>query len=67
VVGCQETDNIDISHIVLEKGHLWAKREIVVPMDHVGRIEADTVYLKLDKAAIRALPEPFLLRGHAKD
>jgi hypothetical protein len=45
-----------ISHLVLRQGHLWGQKEITVPMSAVDRVSMDTVYLKLDKQAIAALP-----------
>jgi sporulation protein YlmC with PRC-barrel domain len=48
--------NEHITHLVLREGHLWAKREIVVPVSHIDRIEEDIVYLHLDKHSIETLP-----------
>lgn len=45
-----------LTHFVLEKGHLWGKKDIVIPISAVDHTEGDTVYLKLDKAAIERLP-----------
>jgi hypothetical protein len=41
---------------VLQQGHLWGRREVTVPLDAIDRIQADVVFLKLDKAAIERLP-----------
>ena len=45
-----------ITHLVLRKGHLWAKREVTVPVSHIERIEEDAVYLDLNKHNIETLP-----------
>lgn len=45
-----------ITHLVLQQGHLWGKREVTVPLDAIDRIQEDIVFLKLDKAAIEQLP-----------
>jgi sporulation protein YlmC with PRC-barrel domain len=45
-----------ISHLVLEEGHLWAKREITLPVSAVDRLIEDTVYLKFDRQEVAALP-----------
>jgi len=45
-----------ISHIVLMRGHLWGKKEIVIPLSLVERSEPDTIYLKADKKYIDGLP-----------
>lgn len=44
------------THLVLQKGHLWGKKELTLPMSAIERIFEDTVYLKLDKKAIELLP-----------
>jgi uncharacterized protein YrrD len=41
--------------IVLERGHLWGRREIVIPADAVESVENDRVTLKLTKEAVGAL------------
>jgi sporulation protein YlmC with PRC-barrel domain len=45
-----------ITHLVLRQGHLWGQREVTIPVSQIDHIEEDTVYLKLDKASIEALP-----------
>jgi uncharacterized membrane protein len=55
-----------ITHLVLQKGHLWGKREVVLPLSAVDRVEGDTVYLKLDKASIAALPAIPLKRSYVE-
>jgi sporulation protein YlmC with PRC-barrel domain len=45
-----------ITHLVLREGHLWGQKDVTIPVSQVDRIEEDTVYLKLDKHGIEALP-----------
>jgi sporulation protein YlmC with PRC-barrel domain len=45
-----------ITELLLERGHLWWRREITIPIDSVERIETDTVTLGVPKSALRALP-----------
>jgi sporulation protein YlmC with PRC-barrel domain len=45
-----------ITHLVLREGHLWGQKDVTIPVSHIDRIEADTVYLNLDKHSIEALP-----------
>jgi|GEM_PF-491884 len=45
-----------ITHLVLREGHLWGRRDIMIPASEIDRIERDTVYLKLDKEKIGKLP-----------
>jgi sporulation protein YlmC with PRC-barrel domain len=46
----------EVTHFALEEGHLWGKKEVTIPLSAVDRVEGDTVYLKLDKAAVEGLP-----------
>ena len=45
-----------ITHFVLERGHLWGKREVTIPIGAVERIETDAVRLSLAKDEVGALP-----------
>ncbi len=45
-----------ITHLVLQEGHLWGRKDVTIPVSAIDRIEEETVYLKLDKQAIEALP-----------
>src|SRR4051794_35443491 len=45
-----------ISHVVLERGHLWGRREVTIPIGAVDRVENDVVVLRLAKDAVGALP-----------
>jgi len=44
-----------IGHLVLEHGHLWGKREVVIPIGAVARVETDAVVLTLSKDEVGAL------------
>ena len=46
----------DISHLVMRDGHLWGQEEVAFPVSAIARIEANTVFLKLDKEGVEALP-----------
>jgi sporulation protein YlmC with PRC-barrel domain len=54
-----------ISHLVMEEGHLWGKREVTVPVSAIDYLLEDTVYLKLDKSAIEQLPTVPVRRHYA--
>jgi hypothetical protein len=45
-----------IADLVLERGHLWGHREIVVPCGAVERVENDVVHLNITKEAVGRLP-----------
>jgi len=46
----------NITHLVMREGHLWGKKDVSIPVSAVKEIRDDTVYLKLDKQEIEALP-----------
>jgi len=45
-----------IAHLVLEHGHLWGRREVVIPASAVAHVDTDEVVLTLSKDAVGALP-----------
>jgi sporulation protein YlmC with PRC-barrel domain len=45
-----------ITHLVLREGHLWGQKDVTIPVAEIARIEADRIYLKLDKHAVGVLP-----------
>ncbi len=44
-----------ITHLVLEEGHLWHKKELTLPMSAIARMDEDYIYLNLDKETVRSL------------
>jgi sporulation protein YlmC with PRC-barrel domain len=51
-----DPENERITFLVMRQGHLWGQKEVSIPVSAIARVEEDTVYLKLDKATIEALP-----------
>ena len=49
-------ENSRITHLVLREGHLWGKKNVIIPLAALGETRRDTVYLKLDKQHLGALP-----------
>lgn len=49
-----ESDHI--THFVLERGHLWGRREVTIPVSAVKTVETDAVTLSLTKDEVGALP-----------
>jgi uncharacterized protein YrrD len=45
-----------ITHIVVRKGHLWNKQELIIPVLAIAEMTEDFVRLKLDKKAVKSLP-----------
>jgi hypothetical protein len=49
-------ENGHITHLVMREGHLWGKKDVIIPLSAMGEPRDDTVFLKLDKHQIEALP-----------
>jgi sporulation protein YlmC with PRC-barrel domain len=45
-----------VTHLIMREGHLWGQKDVSIPLSAIGRIEEDTVYLKLSKDEVEALP-----------
>ena len=45
-----------VTHVLLEEGHLWGKKEIAIPIGVVKDLAADGVRLNLRKDDVRDLP-----------
>ena len=43
-----------ITHLVLEKGHLWHKQELTIPISTIARMDEEYIYLNVDKATVRS-------------
>ena len=48
--------NGHITHLVMREGHLWGKKDVIIPLSAMGNTVADTVFLKLHKQQIEELP-----------
>jgi sporulation protein YlmC with PRC-barrel domain len=60
-------DAQQISHVVLEHGHLWGRHEVAVPIGAVATVGDDAVALSLTKAEVGALERVSLDRRHLVD
>jgi sporulation protein YlmC with PRC-barrel domain len=49
-------DDEHITHFVLERGHLWGRKEVTVPIGSVEKLESDTVTIGLSEKELGALP-----------
>ena len=45
-----------ITHLILERGHLWGRREVTIPIGAVASVETDAVTLGLSKDDVGSLP-----------
>jgi sporulation protein YlmC with PRC-barrel domain len=45
-----------ITHLVLERGHLWGRREVTIPIGAVAAVETDAVTIDLTREQVGELP-----------
>ena len=45
-----------ITHFVLERGHMWGRKEVTIPIGAVAKVESDSVHVALSKDEVGALP-----------
>jgi len=43
-----------LTHLVLERGHLWDKQELTIPMSAIARLDEEYIYLNIDKATVKS-------------
>jgi len=55
-----------ITHLVMREGHLWGQKDVSIPVSQIDHYKENTVFLKLDKHAIEALPTLPIHRGSTK-
>jgi sporulation protein YlmC with PRC-barrel domain len=46
-----------ITHLVLERGHLWGKRDVAIPIGAVTKVETDAVTVSLSKDDVGTLAD----------
>ena len=44
-----------ITHLILQKGHVWDKKDLLVPVAAIDRLNGVAIYLKLSKAELAGL------------
>jgi sporulation protein YlmC with PRC-barrel domain len=49
-------ENCHITHLVMREGHLWGQKEVIIPLSAIDKAYEETVYLKINKQQIEALP-----------
>ncbi len=45
-----------ITHLILKEGHLWGKKDVLIPVSLIAHYEEKKVTLKIDKQAVEQLP-----------
>jgi sporulation protein YlmC with PRC-barrel domain len=46
----------EVTHVQMREGHLWGKKDVAIPITDVDSSGGETVYLKIDKETVKALP-----------
>lgn len=49
-------DGEEITDFVLERGHLWGKRDVTIPIGAVAKVETDAVTLSMSRDEVGRLP-----------
>lgn len=53
-----------VTHVLLEEGHLWGKKEVSIPIESVTEVSDDGVRLALSRDEVRDLPPLGVSRPH---
>jgi hypothetical protein len=48
--------DMQVTHLVLLVRHLFEGKEITIPVSQIDHIDQGTIYLKLDRQSVEALP-----------
>jgi hypothetical protein len=46
-----------ITHFVLQHGHLWGKKDVVVSLECVDHVDDEAIYLKISRTDVEKLPK----------
>ena len=52
-----DPDGSAITHLQMREGHLWGKKDVAIPVSAISLVDTDTIYLKIDKGDVQALPD----------
>jgi uncharacterized membrane protein len=61
-----DPDSGQVTHLVLQEGHGFGKREITLPLSAIDQTLENTIYLKLDKSGVDQLPSIPVQRDYGK-
>jgi hypothetical protein len=64
VDGLLVDDDEHITHVLLEHGHLWGRREVTIPIGDVANVAPDAITLSLTKDAVGMLEPVTVRRWH---
>ena len=46
-----------VTHLQMREGHLFGKKDVAVAVSDIDFTDGESIYLKIDKAAVKALPK----------
>ena len=55
-----------ITHVLLQEGHLWGRKEVAIPIGSVDTIDAEGIHVRLSKHELADLPELGVSPGEAR-
>lgn len=50
------SDNGHINYLIMREGHLWGKKDVIIPLSAMSDTRENTVFLNIDKSQIESLP-----------
>jgi sporulation protein YlmC with PRC-barrel domain len=51
-----ERDSHHVTHVLLQEGHLWGRKDVAIPIRAVTRVDDDGIHLDLSKQQVQDLP-----------
>lgn len=51
-----DPSNHHVTHVLLQEGHLWGKKQVSIPMQSVKAVDGEGVHLDLTRDEVRDLP-----------
>ncbi len=51
-----DADSRHVTHVLLQEGHLWGRKEVAIPIGAVSGVDADGIRLNITKQQVQDLP-----------
>ena len=51
-----DPDSHHVTHVLLQEGHLWGRKEVAIPIGAVTEVDADGIRLNITKRQVQDLP-----------
>ena len=51
-----DPDSHHVTHVLLQEGHAWGRKEVAIPIGAVSGVDADGIQLNITKQQVRDLP-----------